>query len=305
MTTTTPSAALVPVVPVFTNTERLALAGFLAGHSGLTREAYELDLRQYTSWCHQHHLRLFQARRADIECFARDLETRGRARATITRRLCTVAGFYRYAVEEDLLDHSPAAHVRRPRLDYESRATGLDRNDLGALLVAAALGAPAEHALISLLALNGLRVSEATGASIQALGLERGHRTLVITRKGGKVVTIPLAPRTARAIDLAVGERVEGPMFLAPDGRRLDRHGAAPIVHRVARRAGITKPVGPHTLRHALITAALDAGVPLRDVQEAASHADPRTTIRYDRARGSLDRHATYIVAAYIAGAAR
>ena len=46
-------------------------------------------------------------------------------------------------------------------------------------------------------------------------------------------------------------------------------------------------------------------GVPLRDVQEAASHTDPRTTIRYDRARGSLDRYATYIVAAYVAGAAR
>jgi integrase/recombinase XerD len=53
------------------------------------------------------------------------------------------------------------------------------------------------------------------------------------------------------------------------------------------------------------ITAALDAGVPLRDVQEAAPHADPRTTMRYDRARTSLDRHATYIVAAFIAGAAR
>ena len=261
MTTTTPSATLVPVAPVFTNTERLALAGFLAGYSGLTREAYELDLRQYTSWCHQHHLRLFQARRADIECFARDLEARGRARATITRRLCTVAGFYRYAVEEDLLDHSSAAHVRRPRLDYESHATGLDRNELGAMLVAAGLGPPGERALVSLLALNGLRVSEATGADMQNLGVERGHRTLVITRKGGKVVTIPLAPRTARAIDLAVGERGEGPIFLAPDGQRLDRHGAARIVRRVAIRAGITKPVGPHTLRHAFITAAQIGGV--------------------------------------------
>jgi site-specific recombinase XerD len=92
---------------------------------------------------------------------------------------------------------------------------------------------------------------------------------------------------------------------LTPDGRRLDRHGAGRIVRRVARRAGITKKVSPHPLRHAFITAALDAGVPLRDVQEAASHADPRTTIRYDRARGSLDRHVTYIVAAFIAGAAR
>jgi integrase/recombinase XerD len=145
-------------------------------------------------------------------------------------------------------------------------------------------GAPAEHALISLLALDGLRVSEATGANIEALGVERGHRTLVITRKGGKVVTIPLAPRTARAIDLAVGEHVDGPIFLTPNGQRLDRHGAARVVRRVARRAGITKPVGPHTLRHAFITTALDAGVPLRDVQEAASHADPRTTMRYDRA---------------------
>jgi len=70
-------------------------------------------------------------------------------------------------------------------------------------------------------------------------------------------------------------------------------------------RAGLAKKISPHTLRHAFITAALDAGAPLRDVQEAASHADPRTTMRYDRGRVSLDRHATYIVAAYLAGAAR
>jgi integrase len=141
-----------------------------------------------------------------------------------------------------------------------------------------------------LLALNGLRVSEAIGAVIEDLGLERGHRTLTILRKGGKVVTIPLAPRTARAIDLVVGERCEGPIFVGANGMRIDRHAAGRIVRRIARRAGIAKRVGPHTLRHAFITAALDAGVPLRDVQEAASHADPRTTMRYDRARVSLDR---------------
>src|ERR1700732_1844465 len=100
------------------------------------------------------------------------------------------------------------------------RARSLDRNELGAFLVVAGLGPPAEHALISLLALNGLRVSEATGTDIEHLGLERGERTLTITRKGGKVVTIPLAPRTARAIDLATGERCDGPVFLTEDGRR-------------------------------------------------------------------------------------
>jgi integrase/recombinase XerD len=91
MTTTTSSASTVIAVaePVFTGQEQLALAGFLAGYTGLTREACALDLRQYAYWCHQRHPRLFQARRADIECFARDMETRGRARATITRR-CSV-----------------------------------------------------------------------------------------------------------------------------------------------------------------------------------------------------------------------
>ena len=245
MTTRTPSTALATIQPAFTDAERLALAGFLAGYRGLTREAYALDLRQFTTWCRGRSLALFAVRRADIEGFARELEARGRARATVTRRLYTIAGFYKYAAEEELLDHSPGAHVRRPRVDYESHAVALDRNELGALLVAAGLGPPSEHALISLLALNGLRVSEATGTDIEHLGLERGHRTLTITRKGGKVVIIPLAPRTARAIDLAIGERTDGPVFLAADGRRLDRHGVGRIVRRTARRAGIGKAVTP------------------------------------------------------------
>jgi integrase/recombinase XerD len=297
MAATIPSTSLVPVQPVFSDAERLALAGFLAGYRGLTREAYTLDLRQFTAWCRTRSVPLFSVRRADIETFARELEARGRARATVNRRLCTIAGFYKYAVEEELLDHSPAAHVRRPRLDYESHATALDRNELGALLVAAGLGPPAEHALISLLALNGLRVSEATGADIEHLGLERGHRTLVITRKGGKVVTIPLAPRTARAIDLAIGERTEGPLFITADGKRLDRHGAARIVRRVTRRAGIAKQVSPHTLRHAFITAAQmgriasDATFPRRHehVLTAAQRAALRRPGRHGARRNALD----------------
>src|SRR5262249_3372257 len=132
MTTAAPSTALATIQPAFTDAERLALAGFLAGYRGLTREAYALDLRQFTGWSGARSLHLLAVRRADIESFARDLEARGRARATVTRRLCTIAGFYKFAVEEELLEHSPAAHVRRPRADYESHAAALDRNELGA-----------------------------------------------------------------------------------------------------------------------------------------------------------------------------
>jgi integrase len=232
---------------VSTEFERLALADYLAGYRRLTREAYTLDLRQFVGWSRSRSLQLFSVRRADIETFARELEAKGRARATVTRRLCIIAGFYKYAVEEELLDHSPAAHVRRPRVDYGSHVTALDRNEVGALLVSAGLGTPAEHALISLLVLNGLRVSEATGANIEHLGLERGHRALMITRKGGKVVTIPLAPRTARAIDLAIGERTERPLFVAAVGKRLNRtappgsFAGSPAAPRSASRSARTR----------------------------------------------------------------
>jgi integrase len=112
MTTAAPSTALATIQPAFTDPERLALAGYLAGYRGLTREAYALDLRQFITWCRVRSLNLFAVRRPDIESFARDLETRGRARATVTRRLSTIAGFYKYAVEEELLDHSRPSSPR-------------------------------------------------------------------------------------------------------------------------------------------------------------------------------------------------
>ena len=81
--------------PLFSPSEQLALAGFLAGYSGLTRDAYALDLRQFVTWCTEHNLALFAVRRADIECFGRELEAKGKARATVARRLTTIVGFYR------------------------------------------------------------------------------------------------------------------------------------------------------------------------------------------------------------------
>ena len=283
-----------------------AIAGYLAGYSGATLVAYRLDLRQWVIWLDGNGVGTLDAQRAHIELYARWSEEHGLARSTISRRLSTICGFYRYCSQEAVIDRDPAAYVRRPKIDYESHTLGLDRNELGAFLVQAGLCGGRDHALMCLLALNGLRISEALGAEIENLDYQRGHRTLFVHRKGHKTATIPLAPRTATSLDLCIGERTSGPIFLNADGtRRLDRHAAARIVRRLARAAGIDKRISPHSLRHSFITAALDAGVPLRDVQEAASHADPRTTMRYDRGRGSLDRHATYIVATFVAGASR
>ena len=77
MTTTTTTTAVERYQPVLSELEQSTLVGFLAGYRGFTRDAYTLDLRQFTAWCWQHDRRLFDVRRVDIECFARDLEDRG------------------------------------------------------------------------------------------------------------------------------------------------------------------------------------------------------------------------------------
>jgi integrase len=144
-------------------------------------------------------------------------------------------------------------------------------------------------------------VSEACATDAQDLGFDRGHRTLRIIGKGNKPAVIPLVPRVARTIDLVLGERCEGPILHRHDGQRLDRRTAHRWIRSIGKKAGLGM-VHPHMLRAAFIMAALDAGVPLRDVQLAARHADPRTTTIYDRRRENFDRHAAYVVVAFVAG---
>jgi site-specific recombinase XerD len=86
------------------------------GYRELTREACALDLRQFASWCRSRSLALFAVRRADIEGFARELEAAGRARATVTRRLSAIAGFYKYASKRN----SWTAHLPRMFADRGS-----------------------------------------------------------------------------------------------------------------------------------------------------------------------------------------
>lgn len=276
-------------------------AAFLVGYGEATREAYGRDLRTWGAWLRRQGLAPLDAHRAHVELFARGMEAEGLSPATVARRLSALAGFYEYAVDEDLIARSPVARVRRPRVSDESPRLGLDKEEIVAFLAAAEASNPRDYALACLLAFNGLRVSETLALDVEDLGTERGHRTAQLRRKGGKRQAAPLAPRTAEAIDALLMGRRTGPLFETRTGRRMDRHAAKKIVRRLARAAGIEKAVSPHSLRHSFVTAALDAGVPLRDVQDAAGHADPRTTRRYDRARYSLDRHATYAVAAAVA----
>jgi integrase/recombinase XerD len=282
------------------DTAEVAAAGFLARYSGRTLDAYRHDLRVFFQWAADADVEVLEATRAHIELYRTVLEGRGLAGTTIGRRLSTVCGFYRFAHIDGHIASNPAQYVRRVRVE-PPEGRGLDRAELARLLFEAERAGHHHAVLAMLLGLNGLRVSEACSADLEDLGMDHGHRTLRIVGKGNKPAVIPLVPRTARTVDLARGERGDGPLLLRHDGKRLDRRTAYRWIRSLGKKAGLG-PVHPHMLRAGFIMAALDAGVPLRDVQLAARHADPRTTTVYDRRRANFDHHAAYIVAAFVTG---
>lgn len=292
-----------------TTTAELAAAGYLARYRGSTRETYKVSMKILFNWCAGLGIDPLEGmRRPVLELFARYLEDeRHNSPATVAHHLSIIRGYYSFAEIDQYIDRSPAAHLRMPRVFIdESRTLGLDRLELGSLIQAARASSPSDSALITLMGMLGLRVSEACNVKIEHYqDIERGHRVLRVVGKGGKPATIPLPVPVLRAMDAAAGERITGPLLLRnKGGAPVNRKSAALTVLRLCRKAGIKKNVTPHGLRHSYVTAALDAGVPLRDVQIAARHSDPRITARYDRARHNHDRHANHTVAAFLAGAA-
>lgn len=188
---------------------------FVAGYaSAATRAAYASDLSLWLTHCHGQSCRLFEVRRADIEGYARQLEAQGLAPATVNRRLATITGFYRWALDEGLVTGNPAGNVRRPRRPSDSPRAALSRTELKDWLDAAEAEAGHVYALACLLAINGLRVGEACGADVDDLAEDRWRHTLAIVGKGDKPPVIPLPLRAVAAIDPVVAGRMTGTLLL-------------------------------------------------------------------------------------------
>lgn len=294
-----------PVPPVF-DTLDLMVDGFLARFdSPTTRTAYAGDLALWRQWCSDHGLDPLTVERSHIEFFARWMQTeRGNGKASVNRRLVCLRSFYRSLVRDRVLEHSPAENVRLPKVSRDkSTYTWLSRGELAAMMRAADEAAPADSAMIAVMGVLGLRVSEACSLDTDTVErYEKGHRMIDFIGKGGDPATTILPPAIARRVDAARDDRASGPLLLRRDGSRMTRRSADRVVKRIAAASGIQKSVSSHDLRAAAITLALEAGVPLREVQRwIGRHKDPRLTEWYDRSAANLDRHPAYLMTTYLA----
>jgi integrase/recombinase XerD len=285
-----------------TGQAHFVVAAFLARYPANTRRAYTSHLKHWFAWCESYGLDPFAIQRGHIEAYVRHLlEERGLKNSTVGSKLNCICGLYRFAYLDGYLQLDPAAHVRRPKIAFMSSTKGLSRAELSDVLKAAEAEGPMTYALICLLAFNGLRIGECLAIDIEHLGHERGYRTLFIPRrKGNKVGHLSLAIRTAYAVEQILIGRTEGPLLLGRNGQRLDVAAARRTIKRLCRKVGITKRITPHSFRHTMVTLALDAGVPERDIMASTGHASGVMISYYDRNRASIERNATHAVAAFV-----
>ena len=300
------STTLLPFQPSRMSTAQLAGVSFLARYSGRTHALYAVQLRQWFAWCESHGLDpLVGIQRAHVELYIRGLGERRLMDSSVVTMMHGVRGFFRFAHVDGLIAADPAVHARLPKVQRdESRTQGLDRLELIRFLQVARTISVHHGALAYLLGINALRASEAAAVHIEHYAdTLRGHRVLRLVGKGNKPATMPITVPVLRVLEACRGQRTSGSLVLRPvSGKPITRRDAYRVVIRIATTAGIPRHISPHSLRHAAITNALDAGVPLRDAQILARHADPRTTEHYDRARGNLDRHGVHFLTAYVAG---
>jgi site-specific recombinase XerD len=297
---------LLPFQPCNMTPAQLAAVSFLARYSGRTHVQYSDSLRRWFGWCEGNGLDpLIGIQRAHVELYIHELGERGLMDSSVKTMMHGVRGFFRFAHIDGTIPADPAVYARLPKINSdESRTQGLDRLELIRFLQVSQTITVHHGALAYLLGINALRASEAASVRIEDYAETlRGHRVLHLIGKGNKPATMPITVPVLRVLEACRGERTSGPLILRPlTGNPVDRRDVYRMVARIAKAAGIPRHISPHSLRHAAITNALDAGVPLRDAQILARHADPRTTEHYDRARGNLDRHGVHFLTAYVAG---
>jgi integrase/recombinase XerD len=300
---------------------------FLASKlSPRTRESYAGDLVIFLRWIAERGKDAREASRPDIDRYRNWLgekvdangkaASNGRARyqpATVARKLSAVREFYSYLSERRVIPGSPAAGVKGPRVRREPRGRAITDEQVRRLLETAQARGHEVEAIVCLLVLNGLRVSEVCEADVEHLRREPGGGySLLVRGKGGKEVEVALNERTERAVLKTIGARTQGPIFRRQDGRRLrggspaarvpyNRQAVYRLLSELAEQAGLigqdedkVDGLNPHRLRHTFVTMLLDRGIPLVAVQDAARHSSADTTRLYDRARAAWREHPTH-----------
>lgn len=291
-----------------------ATATWLARRKSVhSRTAYAKDASWWLAWCAATDTNPALARPLQADQYAAALDEAGLAKSTRARRLAAASSWYAYLVRAEAADRNPFFGMERPSVSADDSPTrGMTAAQLAALLTYARKHETARtYALFVILTVTAARIGSILNARIGDLGHDQGHRVIDLTTKRDHQKRFVLVPMAVEAVAALLAERGEPRpdelLFVTSTGKPMDEPAVFRLLRRAAKAARIphADQLSPHSLRHSYATALLGKGVPLADVQDAMGHADPRTTRRYDRTAGALDRSPSYKMQEQISAAIR
>ena len=261
------------------------------GLSENTQLSYLRDLRLFCKALRLEEKDLSKVERQQIVRYVTDLKMKGRAAATIARKLAALKAFYRFMVQEDYMSSDPAEAV-----EAGTKGTHLPKvlteEEVEALLSAPDLATAEglrDRALLEMLYATGMRVSEIVNLKVENVNLEMKY--VLVFGKGSKERIVPLGSvaagylerylKEARPTFFVKDEEDPQTVFIGLGGQGLTRQRVWELIGQYGRNAGILKHISPHMLRHSFATHLLDNGADLRSVQEMLGHADISTTQIY------------------------
>lgn len=272
------------------NEHLIDFLAYIASEKGLAKntiEAYRRDLEGFIIFLENAAVHSFSLLEADqIVAFLSSLKQANYATATLCRVLIVIKVFLRFLVREGVLHSNAALYLHTPKLwqlipevlTYEEVENLLNQPDIDT-----SLGAR-DKAILEILYASGLRVSELCSLDVCSVD----DQFVRVMGKGSKERLVPIGETAIQSIDTyltryrdACTETQQQALFLGKQGKRIDRISVWRMIKHYAKRAGITKNISPHTLRHSFATHLLDNGADLRIIQEMLGHASINSTDRY------------------------
>jgi integrase/recombinase XerD len=263
--------------------------------------AYTLDLQKLTSYTVKSVRDLDEG---ELNGYVESLYGGGLSPRSIARHITTLRNFYRFLLEEAEVDRDPTERLTPPR-QWTTLPKYLNREEVERLLAVPSLDKPAglrDRAMLELLYATGLRVSELCGLDLSAIQREVG--VLRVTGKGNKQRMVPFGEAAGEAIDLYLASgrpvllkgRASRYLFVTARGVTMSRQSFWKLLRDHGLRAGITRKLTPHVIRHSFATHLVEGGADLRSVQIMLGHADISTTQVYThvaqrRLRETVDQH--------------
>lgn len=272
--------------------------GIERGLAKATVSAYESDLNKYVAWLQTHGItKPDDIAKQDVEDYIAALDADGESARSKARRLASIHEFHRFALAQHAVSADVAVSVKAPK-GASVLPDVLSVDEVSRLLDAAAVGGSTDpvvlrdKALLEFMYATGCRVSEAVGTNLDDIDLE--EKVVRLMGKGSKQRLVPLGSYARNSVvaylnagrgELERRSTAKVPerraLFLNKRGKRISRQSVWEIVKTAGERAGITKPLHPHTLRHSFATHLIQGGADVRTVQELLGHASVTTTQIY------------------------